>query len=113
MGGTWSYLDITALGRQEEWEDLAGGLPADPDLPVVEAPRRVRRIGGGRLRRRARRADRALERAARVGELGLVIVAHVGGVPLEEIAPSITGAGLLLAGTWLMLHLRGRREPGK
>ena len=21
MGGTWSYLDITALGRQEEWED--------------------------------------------------------------------------------------------
>jgi predicted dithiol-disulfide oxidoreductase (DUF899 family) len=21
MGGTWNYLDITALGRQEEWED--------------------------------------------------------------------------------------------
>ena len=30
MGSTWSYLDITALGRQEEWERLAGGLPADP-----------------------------------------------------------------------------------
>jgi predicted dithiol-disulfide oxidoreductase (DUF899 family) len=21
MGGTWAYLDLTALGRQEEWED--------------------------------------------------------------------------------------------
>ena len=21
MGSTWNYLDITALGRQEEWED--------------------------------------------------------------------------------------------
>jgi predicted dithiol-disulfide oxidoreductase (DUF899 family) len=25
MGGTWSYLDITALGRQEEWEDSPAG----------------------------------------------------------------------------------------
>ncbi len=27
MGGTWSYLDITALGRQEEWEDSPAGYP--------------------------------------------------------------------------------------
>ncbi|HEX3490391.1 MAG TPA: DUF899 domain-containing protein [Streptosporangiaceae bacterium] len=27
MGGTWSYLDITALGRQEEWEDSPDGYP--------------------------------------------------------------------------------------
>jgi len=27
MGGTWSYLDITALGRQEEWEDSPQGYP--------------------------------------------------------------------------------------
>jgi predicted dithiol-disulfide oxidoreductase (DUF899 family) len=27
MGGTWSYLDITALGRQEEWEDSPEGYP--------------------------------------------------------------------------------------
>ncbi|MET0769122.1 MAG: DUF899 domain-containing protein [Solirubrobacteraceae bacterium] len=27
MGGTWSYLDITALGRQEEWEDSPEGHP--------------------------------------------------------------------------------------
>jgi predicted dithiol-disulfide oxidoreductase (DUF899 family) len=27
MGTTWSYLDITALGRQETWEDLPEGYP--------------------------------------------------------------------------------------
>ncbi|HEV7654637.1 MAG TPA: DUF899 domain-containing protein [Mycobacteriales bacterium] len=30
MGGTWSYLDITALGRQEEWEDSPDGYPQEP-----------------------------------------------------------------------------------
>jgi predicted dithiol-disulfide oxidoreductase (DUF899 family) len=27
MGSTWSYLDLTALGRQEEWEDSPEGYP--------------------------------------------------------------------------------------
>ena len=27
MGTTWSYLDITALGRQEDWEDSPKGYP--------------------------------------------------------------------------------------
>jgi predicted dithiol-disulfide oxidoreductase (DUF899 family) len=27
LGGTWSYLDITALGRQEDWEDSPEGYP--------------------------------------------------------------------------------------
>jgi predicted dithiol-disulfide oxidoreductase (DUF899 family) len=27
MGGTWNYLDMTALGRQEEWEDSPKGYP--------------------------------------------------------------------------------------
>ncbi len=27
MGSTWSYLDITALGRQENWEDSPEGYP--------------------------------------------------------------------------------------
>ena len=27
MGSVWSYLDITALGRQEEWEDSPAGYP--------------------------------------------------------------------------------------
>jgi predicted dithiol-disulfide oxidoreductase (DUF899 family) len=30
MGGTWNYLDITALGRQEEWEDSPEGYPQTP-----------------------------------------------------------------------------------
>jgi hypothetical protein len=42
------------------------------------------------------------------------MIAHVGGLPVEEIAPSVAGAGagLLLARAWLMVHLRRRREPG-
>ena len=30
MGTTWSYLDMTALGRQETWEDSPEGYPQDP-----------------------------------------------------------------------------------
>jgi predicted dithiol-disulfide oxidoreductase (DUF899 family) len=30
MGGTWSYLDLTALGRQEAWEDSPEGYPQSP-----------------------------------------------------------------------------------
>jgi len=43
-------------------------------------------------------------------------MAHVGGVPLEEILPWATGpgAGLLVVRAWLMLRLRSlREEPGK
>ena len=37
MGNTWNYLDITALGRQEEWEDSPG------------ATRRPRHTSGGAI----------------------------------------------------------------
>jgi hypothetical protein len=42
------------------------------------------------------------------------VIAHVGGVPLEEMLPTLAGTStvLLLARGWLMLHLRRRREPG-
>src|ERR1041385_4932270 len=30
IGTTWSYLDMTALGRQEEWEDSPEGYPQTP-----------------------------------------------------------------------------------
>jgi predicted dithiol-disulfide oxidoreductase (DUF899 family) len=30
MGSTWSYLDMTALGRQEAWEDSPAGYPQTP-----------------------------------------------------------------------------------
>jgi hypothetical protein len=45
-----------------------------------------------------------------------VILAHVAGLPLEEIAPMLagTGAGLLLARAWLV-HLPGAngKEPSQ
>ena len=42
------------------------------------------------------------------------MIAHIGGVPLEEILPSASGAGagLLVARAWIMLRLRRRRDPG-
>lgn len=30
MGNLWNYLDMTALGRQEEWEDSPEGYPQTP-----------------------------------------------------------------------------------
>jgi len=30
LGSTWSYLDLTPLGRQEEWEDSPAGHPQGP-----------------------------------------------------------------------------------
>lgn len=30
MGGTWNYLDVTPLGRQELWEDSPEGYPQTP-----------------------------------------------------------------------------------
>ena len=30
MGSTWNYLDLTALGRQEEWEDSPEDYPKSP-----------------------------------------------------------------------------------
>ena len=30
LGSTWSHLDLTALGRQELWEDSPEGYPQSP-----------------------------------------------------------------------------------
>ena len=40
------------------------------------------------------------------------MIAHVSGVPVEELLPSLTGVGasLLIARAWLRLHLRRQRE---
>jgi predicted dithiol-disulfide oxidoreductase (DUF899 family) len=49
LGTTWSYLDMTALGRQEEWEDSPAGYPQtkpyewwvwhdEPSVPGHESP---------------------------------------------------------------------------
>ena len=41
------------------------------------------------------------------------MIAHVAGVPVEEllVSSSGAGAGLLLARAWLLVRLRRRREP--
>ena len=43
------------------------------------------------------------------------MIAHIGGLPLEELLPSASaaGAGLLAARGWIMLRVRRRREPGE
>jgi hypothetical protein len=44
----------------------------------------------------------------------VILFAHVGGVPVEEMLPTAAGTGalLLLARAWVSLHLRGDRGPG-
>lgn len=43
------------------------------------------------------------------------MIAHVGGVPVEELLPTLAGTGtaLLIARAWLTARLRRRREPGR
>jgi hypothetical protein len=38
----------------------------------------------------------------------MIVIAHVGGAPVEELIPTVAGASsaLLLARTWLWLRLR-------
>ena len=85
LGSTWSYLDLTALGRQEEWEDSPEGDAAVRGLRVVAAPRRVR--DGGR---------------------GVIVGAHVAGVPVEELLPTAAApaARWSLARAWLWYSRR-------
>ena len=41
------------------------------------------------------------------------MIAHVGGVPVEELLPAAAGAGtaLALARAWMSVHLRRHRGP--
>jgi hypothetical protein len=45
----------------------------------------------------------------------VIPVAHVAGLPLEELLPALAGTGavLLLARGWLDLHLPRGRRPGR
>ena len=42
-----------------------------------------------------------------------MVIAHVGGLPVEELMPTVAGAGsmMLLARGWVSLRLRRRRAP--
>ena len=111
MGGTWSYLDITALGRQEEWEDSPEGYPQTPPYEwwnwhddYDDSSRfRVMAVAGPARGTRLRPGTRP--------RCGLVI-AHVGGVPVEEfLTPLVSGVGgLLVAITWAMARVRHPRS---
>jgi hypothetical protein len=41
------------------------------------------------------------------------MIAHVAGMPVEEMLPSVSGASavLVLARVWLVFHLRRRPDP--
>ena len=41
----------------------------------------------------------------------MIILAHIGGVPVEELLPAAAGTGgaLVLARAWMAVHLRRRR----
>ncbi len=43
-----------------------------------------------------------------------MVIAHVGGVPVEELLPALAGTGtaVLVARAWLAQCARRRREPG-
>jgi hypothetical protein len=43
------------------------------------------------------------------------MIAHVGGIPVEETLPTLVGTGgaLVLARAWLAVHLRRRDRPKK
>jgi hypothetical protein len=55
-----------------------------------------------------------VELPRRVRQGGALVIAHVGGVPVEELVPSLAGAAtaLLVARGWLALHLRRRWGHG-
>ena len=42
------------------------------------------------------------------------MIAHIAGVPFEELLPAAAGTGtaMLAARAWIMLRVRRRREPG-
>ena len=41
----------------------------------------------------------------------MTVLAHIGGVPVEELLPAAAGTGgaLVLARAWMAVHLRRRR----
>ena len=84
MGSTWNYLDITALGRQEKWEDSPEGYPQDEPYAVVDLARRAEDRRASPRRRAAR--DRQGQPASTSSSSDL---AHIAGVPVEELAPTV------------------------
>jgi len=79
LGSTWSYLDMTALGRQERWEDSPEGYPQDdpytwwvwhdePAQSQVDRPGLVQLRASERVRRGIEAPDE-VDRCVRVHRL--------------------------------------------
>ena len=77
LGTNWSYLDITALGRQEAWEDSPDGYPQTPPYEWWnyhdaygerdDRPRRRRAVRGAPAARVGERREHRAARGTRVG----------------------------------------------
>jgi predicted dithiol-disulfide oxidoreductase (DUF899 family) len=65
MGSTWNYLDLTALGRQEAWEDSPEGYPQTPPYEWWIWHDEPHRMDPDRPGQMARRADRAAAKPRR------------------------------------------------
>ncbi|WBY09051.1 DUF899 domain-containing protein [Sphingomonas sp. 7/4-4] len=140
VGTVWSYLDLTPLGRQEVWEDLARGLSADADVQMVELARQLRNRGrsrsqmgrsvgrrrGGVPQRRqgamiASRAADALALAAAPGfALMALLTAQGGGAadmlcaaasPFGGMVPMYLLMSVVHAGPWLRRFAQASRNP--
>ena len=90
MGGTWAYLDITALGRQEEWEDSPEGYP---QTPTYQWWRRHDEYDGSARPPPSTPSRSSAARGARLEELGLMIALTWEACRWRRSLPSVTGAG--------------------
>ena len=67
MGSTWNFLDITALGRQEEWEDSPEGYPQTPPYKWWNWHDAYGDTGSSKWSTRRRSRSRASGSAGRAG----------------------------------------------
>ena len=111
MGSTWSYLDITAARTPGGVGGLARGLPPDAAVHLVELARRIRRGPVGPGVALAGRAWRSSVHRRGRWRRQMIVIGHVGGVPVEEMLPQLSAVGhrLALAATWVVSYVRRPR----
>ena len=84
LGSTWTFLDLTPLGRQEDWEDSPEGWPQSPPYQWWR-----RHDEYGHARENRNRRETLPERASGNTD-------HSGGASLPGDAPGMQGA----SGSW-------------
>jgi predicted dithiol-disulfide oxidoreductase (DUF899 family) len=60
LGTVWTLLDVTPLGRQENWEDSPAGVPRTAAMGLAESTRRARHPRHSPERQRGVRPARAM-----------------------------------------------------